>query len=226
MGRPTNGYQIDGEDVPGVTTVVKRVCGGDPTGLMIWAAKEALKTGDVMAFEKARARAALVGTLTHELIESYLEHGETRTDAYGSELDDAVTRFNGWLTWWKSTNYELVEQEITIRSRALMCGGTLDALLMDGDGTLWLWDWKTGKTIKQDVMVQLAGYDLLLREETDYRPKCFGIINPTANGGYAKPLQWRTEQLETARGMFLEGLHLLKRDKQLAKEFSDGKRYE
>lgn len=207
MARPTSGYTTtDGSKVSGVTTVAKCISLSAPDGLMQWAANMSVAKQNPKAHILARDRAARVGTLTHELIESKLRDGRTVTDAFGDELDDAMVRYNGWLKWWERTSFEVVALEVSLVSDTLRYGGTFDALLRAPDGSLFLVDWKTSSQLDESLLLQLAGYVVLLDELTEYRVDYVGAIQLTKNGGF-RPYIWSRKDLETPIGLFLSALH-------------------
>lgn len=164
MGRPYKGYEIDGEKVPGVTTVLSRF--KESGALMYWAWKQGTEGKD---FRETKQAAADAGTLAHDMVEH---------DIYGQDFDltgyDAVTiqkaqgAFNAYKEWKQQTNLSVAEAEMPLVSRVHRFGGTLDAILVQGK--LALGDWKSSRAVYADMLLQLAAYKVLWEENFQDRP--------------------------------------------------------
>src|SRR5262249_49026942 len=156
--RPTGGYAIDGEKVPGVTTIINRF---KPSGGLIhWAWQQGKDGKD---YRETRDAAADAGTIAHDLVEA---------DIYGatyeppgidhSILERALGAFNAYKEWKAQTNLEVAESELSLLSRVHRFGGTLDAILLKG--LLALGDWKTSNAVYADHLIQLGAYAILWEE--------------------------------------------------------------
>lgn len=160
-GRPTQGYKIDGERVPGVTTIIGRF--KDSGALMHWAFKQG-QSGMKSLYEK-RDEAADAGTLAHDMVFQRLNK-EPVTIPDGTAPDiakQAQQAFDAYLSWESMTKLKIIEQEMPLVSAKYRFGGTPDAI-GKVNGKLSLVDWKTSNGVYQDYLLQLAAYDLLLEE--------------------------------------------------------------
>lgn len=165
-------YYIDGEKVPGVTTIIN---GGLPKpALVTWAARcaadmaidnwdglAALPLSErrqrlVKAPDEARDSAAARGTEVHALAERLARGDEVTVPEHLAGHVEACVRF---LDDWQ---VRPVLQEAPVLSRQWKYGGTLDLIAdlygEDGDER-WLLDWKTNKSGPfGDTALQLAAY--------------------------------------------------------------------
>ncbi|MFF4779432.1 hypothetical protein ACFY05_42115 [Microtetraspora fusca] len=177
-------YLLDGEKVPGVTTLISK--GFPKTALIDWAARtvaaHAVDRWDELAelpiserlrtLEKAptaaRDSAGLRGTRVHKLAEPL---------ALGEEVDvpeelaghvEACVRF---LDDW-DVHPLIVERPVF--SRRHRYGGSPDLVARMRDGKTWLLDWKTNaKGPYGDMAFQLAAYryaEIFLDEDGGERP--------------------------------------------------------
>lgn len=164
MGRPTGGYEIDGEKVPGVTTILNRW--KDSGGLIHWAWTQGRDGKDYRATRDAAADA---GTCAHDMVEA---------DIYGAAFDEnkykpktverAKGAFQAYQEWKQQTHLEVAEAEASLVSHQYRFGGTLDALFVRG--SLALGDWKTSNGVYADYLLQLAAYQILWEENFPQRP--------------------------------------------------------
>ena len=159
MGRPTDGYRIDGERVPGTTTITGRF--KDSGALVAWANRIGLE-GKSMA--EVRDKAADAGTCVHEMVDCDW-HGRTfDRSAYKPELlEKADHAYLAYLSWKEQTKLKVEQSELPLISRIHRFGGTLDAVMVGNQ--LALGDWKSSNGIYADMLVQVAGgYSLLWQE--------------------------------------------------------------
>ena len=164
MGRPTSGYKIDGEKVPGVTTIINRfkLSGG----LIHWAWQQGMDGKD---YRETRDAAADAGTLAHDMVEADIYGAPFDRTAYKSDvLDKADGAFKAYQEWKRQTQLEVAESELSLLSRQHRFGGTLDALFIQG--RLALGDWKTSNAVYADHLLQLAAYAILWEENYPDRP--------------------------------------------------------
>ena len=164
MGRPSDGYKIDGERVPGVTTIISRF---KPSGGLIhWAWQQGKDGKD---YRETRDKAADAGTLAHDMVEADI-YGAAY-DASGADpllVEKAMGAFNAYKEWKVQTQLEIAESEVTLLSATHRFGGTLDALFIRG--ALALGDWKTSNAIYADYLIQLGAYAILWEENYPTRP--------------------------------------------------------
>jgi len=155
-GRPPGGYS---PDLISVTTVLRRK---DPGGLMWWANRAGLR-GQSLA--EARKGSAGVGTAVHALIEAWIhgqedEHQRVLDQAEDDGLPLEVVRaaYGAFRAWWEEMGLAIRATEIPLEDTALGIAGTLDVLLEDRAGHLWIGDWKTSKAVYPEMVAQLAAY--------------------------------------------------------------------
>jgi hypothetical protein len=164
MGRPYKGYEIDGEKVPGVTTILSRF--KESGALMWWAWDQGRQGKD---FRETKQAAADAGTLAHDMVEADL-YGAT-FDSSGCDamvVANAEGAFKAYKEWRSQTNLEVVETETPLVSRVYRYGGTPDAMAIKGE--LSLLDWKTSNGVYADYLLQLAAYQILWEENYPDRP--------------------------------------------------------
>lgn len=171
MARPAKGYALDGEPVPGTTTV----CGMlNKAALVGWAGKlctevawRAGRAGEPLphwaeVLYGTRDAAAAAGTLVHEAFEAHL-HGRPipvfPDSAIGTQAQQG---FANALHWLRSSGFSVEAHERPLVSRQYRYGGTPD-LLLRTENTVTLGDVKTG-TIYPEMLLQMAAYRQLLRE--------------------------------------------------------------
>ena len=159
MPRPREGYKIDGERVPGVSTVTGRF--KDPGGLYWWHWEQGKAGKD---FRETRDAAADAGILCHNMIEADWYGKEFHISRFSAHIvEKASHAFLGYLEWKEQTQLRIIHPELSLLSRKHMFGGTLDAIMVSGK--LRLGDWKTSGGIYPDMLVQVGGGYALLWEE-------------------------------------------------------------
>lgn len=70
--------------------------------------------------------------------------------------EKAMSAFTAFEEWTRQTQLKPLETEVSLTCRCHMFGGTLDAMLIQGE--LALGDWKTGNSVYSDALLQLAAY--------------------------------------------------------------------
>jgi hypothetical protein len=165
MGRPKAGYQLDGERVPGVTTISGRY--KDPGGLLMWAWQQGRDGKD---FRETRDAAADAGTCVHAMVESDWHQTAFDRSLYQPEaLEKADHAYLGYIEWKLQTNLTIIKPELTLISRRHRFGGTLDAVMIGGK--LSIGDYKSSNGVYADMLVQVAGgYSLLWAEHYPEQP--------------------------------------------------------
>jgi len=214
MGRPYKGYEIDGEKVPGVTTVLSRF--KESGALMYWAWKQGTEGKD---FRETKQAAADAGTLAHDMVEH---------DIYGQAFDLAgydestITKaqgaFSAYKEWKEQTNLSVAEAEMPLVSRLHKFGGTLDAILVQGK--LALGDWKSSRAVYADMLLQLAAYKILWEENFPDRPILggFHLLRFSKQEHEDDPVHFSHHfwsQLNLAEQQFLLLLEAFKLDKRV-----------
>jgi len=154
-------YTKDGELVPGVTTITSVLGKGE--GLIYWAWNLGMQGID---FRKHRDNLADVGSLAHDMILCHLKKATPNTDKYSKDtIVTAGICFDKFIDWSAHHTLEpiIIEPEKGIVSEKYRYGGCPD-YYGKIDGKLVLLDFKTAKSIYDDVYYQLAGYMLILEE--------------------------------------------------------------
>lgn len=203
-GRPQEYRTVDGERVPGVTTVLSRF--KDSGGLIRWAWKMGRDGKDL---DEARDSAASIGSIVHDAIEAFLLSGgeldamswvteRCESDAQLERVRDGVS---GFLEWWQGMRVEVLETEVPLVSDVYRFGGTLDAVGRI-NGKLCLIDWKTSNgTIYADYLCQLGAYDVLWTEHRGKPFEGFHLLRASKNTGGFSHHYFRN--LDRAARMFL-----------------------
>jgi hypothetical protein len=170
-------YSLDGQRVPGVTTVINRALA--KPGLVYAAAKEAglwaathrdeLDPDNPDAWVKSATQAhrsvwdasALRGTLLHDAARQLI-NGEplTPVDAKGEQWPDDVIRSAEQLArFMDEWDAQPVIAECPVFNETHKWAGTLDLVADLADGKRWLLDYKTGASgVYPEHALQLAAY--------------------------------------------------------------------
>jgi hypothetical protein len=214
LGRPYKGYEIDGEKVPGVTTILSRF--KESGALMFWAWKQGTEGKDFRETSKAAADA---GTLAHDMVEHDIYGQEFDLSGYSEEIKKkAQGAFEAYKEWKRQTNLQIAEAEMPLVSKAHGFGGTLDAIIVGGQ--LSLGDWKTSRSIYADYLLQLAAYDILWSENFPGRKLegGFHLLRFSKQETDADPVSFSHHywsQLDVAKEQFLHLLAAYKLDKRI-----------
>lgn len=145
-----------GENVPSVTTVLKVI---NKDGLVQWANMLGFKH---VSYNTELNKTAIIGTMTHELVESYLTKSESQIFPFSDDIvKEANKRFNIFKEYIESNNLNLTDIEVEQNFVSEYFGGTIDCLA-NVNGIYTLIDFKTSKKIYDSHFIQLGGYLLLL----------------------------------------------------------------
>lgn len=170
-------YNAAGKRLPGVTTVTGNL-GWSKGGLMWWANQQGLAGVELRDAQGA----ATIGTLAHAAIEGDIAGkpvdlssvDNTRPPKEDGEPDELSPRekveavLERWQEWKRLHVEEVFLSEHELVSEELQYGGRMDMLFRGSNGKLWMLDVKTGG-MYADSLVQVAGYAMLVEENTDYR---------------------------------------------------------
>jgi hypothetical protein len=219
MARPKSGYvNAAGEKLPGVTTVLNRF--KDSGGLIYWAWTQGRDGRD---FRETSQAAADAGTIAHAMIEAHLrgksaEETQAAFNAAEEVNDKAINGFLAFLDFQKRTNFVVEETELSLVSERYGFAGTMDCSVFLIDGKRSLGDFKTGKRIYTDSLVQVAGgYRLLWEENRPHKPVTGGydLFNVKQESG---DFSWHHfDNVPEAKDYFLLLLQAYKLDKILSK---------
>jgi len=159
MSKKLNSYIIEGQVVPGVTTITGVIA---KNGLFFWYGK--FGTAEC---ERIKEESSRFGSAVHEIIEASLSGQEPALGAVQAQI------MNNFKVAFKG--YKTIANEVIIKNKEHMYGGTADCVA-EKDGKLILIDWKTSKDIYPENYLQLAAYKEGLKnnyEGTSYKiDKC------------------------------------------------------
>jgi len=177
MPHPKSGYKINGDKVPGVTTIIGRF--KDSGSLLYWACEQgkAIERGEISGLYDKRDEAAESGTLAHAIVEAHI-HNNPLPDLsrYPAEIaKQAQQGFENYLRWQQDSKMEIVYQEVELVSEQYLYGGCLDAIGRDSQGQLCVLDWKTSNGIYPDFLIQIASYAHLWAENRIFEPLTGGF---------------------------------------------------
>jgi hypothetical protein len=172
MPHPKTGYKVNGEKVPGTTTIIGRF--KDSGGLLFWAFEQgkAAERGEISKLYDKRDEAAEAGILAHSLVEAYI-HKQPFPDLsqYPPDIVKQATQgYENYIHWQEDNKIEVIEQEMELVSEKYKFGGCPDAIGRDSRGNLCILDWKTSNGIYQDYLIQIAAYRQLWEENNPEKP--------------------------------------------------------
>jgi len=148
----------DDKRVPSVTTILGIL---NKPALLQWAWQCGV---DGLNYREVRDQAADVGTLAHLLIMAHLKGEKPDTSEYSTQdISQAETCLIKYWDWEKENPIELVLAEEPLVSEQYHYGGTIDCLA-NLNGKLVLIDFKTGKAIYEEAIIQVVSYAHLLKE--------------------------------------------------------------
>lgn len=148
----------DGKRLPGTTTILGIL---NKPALVSWANKLGLDGIDSSKYVDTAAR---IGTLAHYLVQCDLTGDEPDTSEYGEmETSQAENALLSYYEWKKTKAIFALETELPLVSEKYGYGGTIDCYCLLGS-EYWLLDFKTGKAIYPEMLIQLAAYRNLLME--------------------------------------------------------------
>lgn len=218
MGRPTEGYKIDGKRIPGVTTITGRF--KDSGGLIAWAWQQGRDGKD---FRETRDTAATAGTAVHSMIECDWSGKPFDSTIYKPDvLEKAEHAYLAYLAWKEQTRLAIVHSELALISQKYEFGGTLDAIMVQGK--LCLGDYKSSNGVYPDMLVQVAGgYAVLWDENYPDEPldgmQLIRFSKPTEDDDPISFSQhyWSAELFPIAKRQFLLWRESYELDKRLKK---------
>ena len=153
-----------GERVPSVTTVLNQ-WGIKTQPLVYWAWKQGER--GVSLYEKPEAD---VGTIAHMMIDADVKGKEADFSRFPEELiEQARTCYKSFEQWQKRHQFQPIETEISLISEQHQYGGTIDCIARI-DGELSIVDWKTGKDVYEDYIIQIVSYEKLWNENFPDHP--------------------------------------------------------
>jgi len=150
-----------GKRVPGVTTITREL-GWAGENLKLWANKLGLEGYPLQGYMDNLAD---IGTLAHQMVTDTLLGKKTDTSDYSAkQIEKAKNCLRSYQNWLSTRSVEPINCEIPLVSEQYQYGGTAD-FYGKIDGKLTLLDYKTGKFIFDEHIIQVAGgYAMLLAE--------------------------------------------------------------
>lgn len=153
-----------GDRIPSVTTILAQ-WGIKTQPLLYWAWKQG--EAGIPLYEKKEAE---VGTIAHMMIEADIKGKETDLSEFSVELlEQANICYENFKTWKSKHNFEPIDAEVKLISEEHQFGGTIDCVARI-DGKLAIPDWKTGKEIYSDHILQIIAYEHLWNENFPDHP--------------------------------------------------------
>lgn len=151
----------DNTIVPGVTTITGSQLGWNKQVLVNWANRIGLQGIDSTKYKDEKA---LIGTLGHSFVTDGLLGIETDTSDYSAnQIEAAENSALSFYEWAKGKDIRPILVETPLVSEVYAFGGTAD-IYAEIDGCLELIDLKTGSGIYDEMVVQVAAYEALLKE--------------------------------------------------------------
>jgi hypothetical protein len=164
----------DGAVVPSVTTILKVISKEE---LMGWANFLGFKRIDVKTELECHA---YIGTVVHNTIDEFLKTGKVKFESFINpnriaENICAKKAFMSFTQYWMEhrKDFDIIANERSLSGQRF--GGTLD-LLADYKGYVTICDFKTSSNFYLNMFLQMAAYDLLLRELDDVKVKGYMVI--------------------------------------------------
>jgi hypothetical protein len=131
---------------------------------MAWSTTLQTRLGKEKAAKKLMDKASDIGSQAHSLIEWNLKASLMYEAGPSPHVTDKATwAFMAWEDWKKSVDLKPVFVEQTVFSETHGYAGTMDLLAYVND-VLTVLDWKTGKAVYPEALVQNAAYRHALRE--------------------------------------------------------------
>jgi len=174
----------------------------------------------VKQYELARDRAATIGGLVHDWIESYANAKINKTELPPLPDDiNLLPGINAFLSWERDHHVVFVAAERLVFSQKYEYVGLLD-LLAYVDGVLTLIDNKTSGGIYTDMRYQVTGYRLAYEEEHGPVIGNQMLLRIDKETGVPAVHEMSKEEHEANIPIFLACLAIKKREKEYAKGWS------
>jgi CRISPR/Cas system-associated exonuclease Cas4 (RecB family) len=156
-------YECNGKQFPSVTTIIHLISIND--GLLNWA--------NIMGFKRKyikhiQEESAAFGTLVHEQLQGMIDSNFTESIIVDKIKEYEINKVkNKFSDYFKDIEYKTINTELSLVSEIMEYGGTLDWLTkikINNKYETFLLDFKTSKSIKTTMYLQLGAYYLLLKE--------------------------------------------------------------
>lgn len=209
---PANIYKLkDGTIVPGVTTICNQLGKGD--AITHWAWKLGKEGKD---WKEELNNAGDIGTLVHQVILDYWQDETTDlsdcTLGQVGTIEHCMLKFHKWEREQLGLGLHTVLVEQSLISEKLGFGGQPD-LFLRISGKHRLIDIKTSNGIYDSYWLQLAGYDILLRE-SGYKVDEYQILWLPKHDDFACPIR---TNLSNEKKIFKHLLEIYRLNKEVKK---------
>lgn len=159
----TKYYNSEQKQIPSVTTVLSII---NKPALVPWANKLGLQG---INSSKYVSETAIIGTVTHKLIELYLKNEPINFKDFEcskEQFEQAQIGFNKFKEWQSyQDECKVMASELELVSEKYGYGGTIDAIF-ELNGFLTLVDFKTCNRIFNEHKYQVSAYKELARENS------------------------------------------------------------
>lgn len=180
-------YWLDGTPFVSVTNVLKVI---DKPQLRYWFGKEvylAMVKNPALGEQEALSApykksddAKSRGTTVHSIVEAW-KNTQTQIETIPDEFKGYSDAFYQWV---RDADVKLIAHEKTVVSRQHGYAGTLDLMVENRQGDVWIIDVKTGKDIYAEAFIQVSAYQHALKEDEGIDVKRMGILLLGENGKY------------------------------------------
>jgi hypothetical protein len=164
----------NGKRAASVTTIINNQLGWNKNALIAWAKRITAQGEDADAVMR---EAGHIGTLTHILIQGYLQGFDVDTRDYTpNQEEQALKAFFGFKKWYDKANFKVLAAELALVNEELRVGGTVDCIGKIDD-ELVVVDWKTSKGGPYpEMMIQLGAYTMMYEAAQPKADVKYGII--------------------------------------------------
>ena len=164
----------NGKRAASVTTIINTQLGWNKNTLIAWAKRVTAQGEDADAVMR---EAGDIGTLTHILIQGYLQGFDVDTkDFTPNQTTKAMKAFMGFRQWYDKGSFKAMLSELALVNEEFKVGGTIDCVGKHKDN-LVLVDWKTSKGGPYPEMItQLSAYTMMYEAAQPKANVKYGII--------------------------------------------------
>lgn len=219
-GRPDKYLDTAGVQVPGTTTIAGRFA--DKQALVGWAWKQGAAG---IPLTEARDKGADAGHVVHAWIQDDLRTRPLTAFPFTTDelIAHAEKSFLAYQEWAARVSLRIIATEIPLVHSTYRYGGTLDAIAMV-NGVLSLVDWKSGKGMYPEHVIQQAAYRELLRDARRVLgevalpvPECATLVQLNKETGEPKARDLDAGALDVAWEYFELALRMYPLDQAIAK---------
>jgi hypothetical protein len=169
-----------GKRLVGTTTITGSELGWNKGVLIDWANKKGLDGIDTRDYVDELAE---IGTIAHDLVTCKVTGKIMDRTVYPEEkIKRAENCLDSYNNWSQGKNIKPILSEVSLVSEKYQYGGTPDFYGMV-DGMLTLVDYKTGKGIYDEYLIQVAGGYRILLEENGHKVDRIQILNIPRSAG-------------------------------------------